>query len=392
MTLTNHKSYSRLLTLLKGVAGVGLLLLAMLLPDYYIFSSYLLQLHSLTINILWWLPTAIAISAFLAAQLGIYHNTMFRAFFGICMLFATPKLVFTLFSIPLGCVVGCIAALAILLLLAYGVVYGWRRVVVRTSECRSNMLPTAFEGYRILQLSDVHIGTFLRNPKFISHLVDVINEQKPDLVAFTGDMVNVDVSELLPFTSVLSKIKAADGVFSVMGNHDYCEYAQNAMQRDHGRSEIHCQRSQRMLVYLQQKMGWRVLMNENVRISRGSDSIAVIGVENIGKPPFKSFGNLGEAMKGLPDGMFKVLLSHDPTHWRMGVLHKTDIALTLSGHTHAGQVKIGRFSPAKWAYNEWGGKYTEGNAMLYVSIGIGGTMPFRFGAWPEINVITLEKE
>lgn len=97
-------------------------------------------------------------------------------------------------------------------------------------------------------------------------------------------------------------------------------------------------------------------------------------------------------MTGLPADCFKVLLSHDPTHWRRGVLSKTDISLTLSGHTHAGQVKIGRFSPAKWAYNEWGGKYTEGSSMLYVSLGIGGTMPFRFGAWPEINIITLEKE
>ena len=139
-------------------------------------------------------------------------------------------------------------------------------------------------------------------------------------------------------------------------------------------------------------MGWRMLMNENVMLQRGSDSIAIIGVENIGKPPFKSFGNLDKAMAGLPADCFKVLLSHDPTYWRRGVLNKTDISLTLSGHTHAGQVKIGRFSPAKWAYNEWGGKYTEGSSMLYVSLGIGGTMPFRFGAWPEINIITLEKE
>lgn len=391
MTKYNRKPYSQLLTFIKGVAGVGLLLLAMLLPDYYIFCGYLQPLSSLAIDILWWLPTAIGMSAFVAAQLGIYHNSMFRAFFGVCMLFATPKLVFTLVSLAFGTLSGLVAALAILLTLAYGVVYGWRRIVVRTSECRSNMLPTAFEGYRILQLSDVHIGTFLRNPKFISRLVDVINAQKPDLVAFTGDMVNVDVGELLPFTAMLSKIKATDGVYSVMGNHDYCEYAQNAMQRVHHRSETHSQRSQRLLVYLQRKMGWHVLMNENVRISRGADEIAIIGVENIGKPPFKSFGNLGVAMKGLPDGMFKVLLSHDPTHWRMGVLHKTDIALTLSGHTHAGQVKIGRFSPSKWAYNEWGGKYTEGNAMLYVSLGIGGTMPFRLGAWPEVNVIRLVK-
>ena len=203
--------------------------------------------------------------------------------------------------------------------------------------------------------------------------------------------MNIRADEVRPFMADLSTMKQRDGVLSIMGNHDYCEYGQ-----DH--SERYEKRNQNILHYLEAKMGWRMLDNEHVTIGRLrqtggeniSESIAVIGVENISKPPFPDYGDLEKAIGDLPAGMFKVLLSHDPSHWRRGVLNKTDIALTLSGHTHAGQLKIGRFSPSKWAYNEWGGKYVEGDSMLYVSTGIGGTVPFRFGAWPEINVITLK--
>lgn len=366
------------------------LLPAMFLPDLYIFRLYIFPSNSLLTDTIWWLPSILATITFSAAQAGLYHNTMFRTFFGLAMLFATPKLVFAITDIVLGWQIAIFASAIFLSFLLYGATYGWRRIVVRKATCNSAKLPTSFDGYRILQLSDIHIGTFLHNPKFISSLVDTVNRQHADIVVFTGDIINADATELLPFRHILSKIEATDGVFSVMGNHDYCEYSQGSLLPVHGRQECRSKRNSSLLVYMQKKMGWRVLMNENVTIKHDNQSISIIGVENIGMPPFKSFGNLEKAMTGLPDGTFKVLLSHDPTHWRRGVLHKTDITLTLSGHTHAGQVKIGKFSPAKWAYNEWGGKYTEGEAMLYVSLGIGGTMPFRFGAWPEINVITLK--
>lgn len=140
-------------------------------------------------------------------------------------------------------------------------------------------------------------------------------------------------------------------------------------------------------------MGWHLLMNEHVMIARGrEDAIALIGVENSSRPPFPDYGDLPKAMQGLHEGTFKILLSHDPSHWRREVLRQTDIALTLSGHTHAGQLRIGKFSPARWAYNEWGGKYVEDGSMLHVSLGVGGTVPFRLGAWPEVNVITLRKK
>lgn len=365
---------------------------AMVAPDIYIHTTYVSPLGSALLGMLWWLPSAAIVATFVAAQLGIWHNTMFRAFFGLTLTIMFPKLLFTLLAVTMGWKVGLGAAAVLLTALLYGFIFGWRRIVVRTATCRSTLLPDDFDGYRIVHLSDLHIGTFLRNPAFIDSLADAVNGQHPDMVVFTGDLVNVSAIELLPFRKTLSAISAPDGVYSVMGNHDYCMYAQDCTHRVHGRSITVAERDRMLLQYMEDKMGWRMLMNENVVIKRGENSIAVVGVENIGKPPFKSFGNLAKALTGLPEGMFKILLSHDPTHWRCGVLNKTDIALTLSGHTHAGQVRLGRFSPAKWAYNEWGGSYVEGNSMLHVSPGIGGTVPFRFGAWPEINVVVLKKK
>ena len=369
-----------------------LYLVAMVAPDIYIHTTYVSPLGSALLSMLWWLPSAAIVATFAAAQLGIWHNTMFRAFFGLTLAIMFPKLLFTLLAVTMGWKVGLGAAAVLLTALLYGFIFGWRRIVVRTATCRSTLLPDDFDCYRIVHLSDLHIGTFLRNPAFIDSLADAVNGQHPDMVVFTGDLVNVSAIELLPFRKTLSAISAPDGVYSVMGNHDYCMYAQDCTHRVHGRSITVAERDRMLLQYMEDKMGWRMLMNENVVIKRGKSSIAVVGVENIGKPPFKSFGNLAKALTGLPEGMFKILLSHDPTHWRCGVLNKTDIALTLSGHTHAGQVRLGRFSPAKWAYNEWGGSYVEGNSMLHVSPGIGGTVPFRFGAWPEINVVVLKKK
>lgn len=370
-----------------------LFVVLLVVPDVYIATEYINPLASGIVKVLWWLPTVLTLTCFVLANREIMHNTSMRLFFALVLCVALPKLLFVILQFVFSPVVALVTALVPVALFAYGFFFGWRRIVVRKAVCESELLPQSFDGYRILQLSDLHIGTFLKNKSFIRKLVNVVNEQHADLIVFTGDLVNVRADEVRPFVSDLSKMVSKDGVLSVMGNHDYCEYGQ-----DH--SEEYKKRNQNVLHYFERKMGWRLLDNEHVTIGRLrrangeniSESIAIIGVENISKPPFPDYGNLAVAMGELPKGMFKVLLSHDPSHWRRGVLHKTDIALTLSGHTHAGQLKIGKFSPSKWAYNEWGGKYTEGNSMLYVSTGVGGTVPFRFGAWPEINIITLKRK
>ena len=138
-------------------------------------------------------------------------------------------------------------------------------------------------------------------------------------------------------------------------------------------------------------MGWRLLRDGNVVLRRGGDCMALIGVENTGRPPFPARGDLGKALEGVPAEAFKILLSHDPSHWRSEVLPATDIDLTLSGHTHAVQLRVGGFSPARWVYPEWGGLYREGDRALHVSVGAGGTVPFRLGAWPEITILTLRR-
>jgi predicted MPP superfamily phosphohydrolase len=316
-----------------------------------------------------------------------------RVFFALVLCGLLPLLLQVLVAKLFGEAAGWIAAGLWWALTVYGTLFGWRHIVVRTADCTSDLLPQEFDGYRILQLSDIHIGTFGRNPSVIKKMVNMALEQHPDLIVFTGDLVNVGASEVIPFMHELARLSAPDGIFSVMGNHDYCEYGMDPAGGKVWRSgESSAHRNKRILEYMEQKVGWRLLMNDHVLIERKGAKIALIGVENISKPPFPEYGNLPKAMGDLPRGMFKILLSHDPSHWRRGVLHSTDIALTLSGHTHAGQLKVGRFSPAKWAYHEWGGKYTEDGSMLYVSLGIGGTMPFRVGAWPEINVITLRKK
>lgn len=318
-------------------------------------------------------------------KLKLRHNTLMRLLFGSMLVIALPGIIFLVLWPFLGWKTGLGGAAFVLLFIAYGFFFGWRHIIVKEATCRSPLLPKEFEGYRILQLSDIHIGTFLRNRRVIDRLVAKVNAQHPDLIVFTGDLVNVSAEEVIPFQHALSQIHAEDGIYSVMGNHDYCEYGDD-------KSNENISKNQNVLKYLEEKIGWRLLLNDHVKISRGDTFIYIIGVENISRPPFQDHGDLQKAMEGLEPGSFKVLLSHDPSHWRRGVLHQTDIALTLSGHTHAGQFKIGKFSPVKWAYHEWGGKYTENGSMLYVSLGIGGTVPFRLGAWPEINVITLKKE
>lgn len=246
-------------------------------------------------------------------------------------------------------------------------------------------LPDAFDGYRILQLSDIHSGSWTRNGKAIQKAVDMVNAEQADLVVFTGDIVNNIATELDEFIPILSQIKGKDGVYSVLGNHDYSPYIK-------WNTKAEQQTNLDSLLAKEARMGWQVLNNEHTIIHRGHDSIALVGVENSGNPPFPNYGDLPKALKGT-DGIFKVLLSHDPTHWRREVLPESDVQLMLSGHTHEMQFSIFGFSPAKFVYPEHNGLYREGNQALFVNVGLGYLMfPMRLGAWPEITVITLKKE
>lgn len=323
------------------------------------------------------------------------HNTKIRFSAALMMLVVMPGLIYAVGELFMGCKWAFVFPTLLIAAELYGTLYGWRHLVVKKCTCKSLLLPKSFEGYKVLQISDLHVGTFLETPHFVEKIVEKVNSLHPDVIVFTGDLVNIKATEAVPFVKILKKLNAPDGIYSVMGNHDYCEYG---IPADKSFNKFTRQRwalrNQHAMKFLQRQMGWRLLMNENVKITRQNEhgkeeSIHIIGVENISKPPFKDYGNMDKAMEGMKIGTFKILLTHDPSHWRRGVLGKTDIALTLSGHTHAAQLKLGNFSPAKWMYHEWGGKYVEDGSTLHVSLGVGGTMPFRLGAWPEINEITL---
>ena len=271
--------------------------------------------------------------------------------------------------------------------LVLGYFFGYKHIVTKQTSYFSSDLPSEFDGYRIVQFSDMHIGTYSETPEVVDNIVDSINALKPDAVFFTGDMVNYRSVELDQFVSVLKKIKAKDGVYSIMGNHDYMEYF-------HWNSPEERQSDVKRLVRLQRGMGWHMLLNESRIITRQGGRMAIVGVENDGNPPFPQLGDLPKAERGIPqDIKFRILLSHDPTHWRRKVLPQTDIQLMLAGHTHGMQFKVGSVSPASLFYKEWGGMYSEGERTLIVSTGIGQVLlPLRFGAWPEIEVITLHKK
>lgn len=291
---------------------------------------------------------------------------------------------------------------AVAVLMWIGASYTRNHIEVTHEEFFSRKLPKEFEGYKIVQLSDLHVGTWGEDTSFIKALVDSVNALNPDLVVFTGDLVNRQSSELLPFMDDLSKIKAKDGVFSILGNHDYGDYVDWDSETE---KEVDLQK----LKNLQKEMGWRMLNNESVYLHEGGDSILLIGVENWGDPPFPKYGDLeksiphGEGMEVYNNDTYKLLLTHNPEHWNQEVSKETNIDLTLSGHTHGmqGLVRIGKWkwSPVKYRYEQWGGRFSRLNKHgenndIYVNIGLGTVgMPARFlSAYPEITLITLREK
>lgn len=321
---------------------------------------------------------------------------------------------------------GFVAAIVVFVSIWSGVFY--TRYHIQTTEITltSQKLPDGFDDYRIVQISDLHLGTWGENTKFVAKLVDKVNAMEPDLIVFTGDIVNQKSEEMLPFIKALSRLKAKDGVYSILGNHDYGDYV------DWPSDEAKAQNLEKLKKY-EALAGWKMLNNDHVFIRNEriqtedsivkADSIVLIGVENWGEPPFGRYGDLKKAYpnqgsRNPKDDHFKILLTHNPAHWVDKVRKESNIDLSLSGHTHAMQASVSVFgrkwSPAALRYKTWGGFYTNdengviqdfGNPdegpltrsidtpSLYVNIGAGEVgIPFRlFIAYPEITLITLKK-
>jgi len=267
----------------------------------------------------------------------------------------------------------------------YGHIWGRFTYEVKHVDYSHKRVPEAFDGYKIVQISDLHLDGWRDKEKKLSQVVETINAIEPDLICFTGDLVSFDYHELIPFVPILKQLHARDGVVSILGNHDYNPYMRNLSQRE--RSE----RVDTLIRMQREDLGWNLLLNEKMILHRGKDSLAILGVENqsCGAHQIIRRGRLKEAMEGT-QGMMSILLSHDPTHWKAEVVGKTEIPLTLSGHTHAMQFRILGFTPSKWVYPECDGRYDVADQTLYVNIGLGGTLPMRIGATPEITEIELK--
>jgi hypothetical protein len=273
--------------------------------------------------------------------------------------------------------------------LSFGILSGAHDYRVRNRVVTSKSLPKAFDGMRLVQISDIHTGSFF-NKRAVAGGVDLINGQKPDLVLFTGDLVNNQSDEAKPYLDIFKKIKSPLGVHSTMGNHDYGDY--NSWNNvDAKRKDVE------QLHEMHRYMGWNIMLNQNKKITVDGDEIALLGVENWGAGRFSKYGDLTKTYSGTEEVPFKILMSHDPSHWDAEIRpHFKDIDLTLSGHTHGMQfgIEIGdfRWSPSQYIYKQWADLYKEGEQYLYVNRGFGFLgYPGRVGILPEITVIELKR-
>jgi len=268
-----------------------------------------------------------------------------------------------------------------------GITFGKYRHTVRRVRINFSNLPKSFKGYKIIQISDVHSGSF-SDPAKLQHAIDLINEQNPDLVLFTGDMVNNVADEFKPFIPLFSKIKAKDGKFAVLGNHDYGDYV-TWTSLDAKKKNLDT------LIEYERQAGFDMLRNENRIIEKNGEKLYILGVENWGLKPFPQFGKIDDALKGVPESAPKILMSHDPTHFDYVVKkHPANIHLTLSGHTHGMQfgldLKNIKWSPVQYRYPKWADLYESEGKMLYVNRGFGVLgYPGRVGVLPEITLFEL---
>ena len=276
----------------------------------------------------------------------------------------------------------------------YGYWFGRKQLRVTETTYTSPQVPSAFNGYKIIHISDLHLSSFADSPEFLQCIIDTINAQQPDLICFTGDFVGFGVEEAIPFTHMLRQLHAKDGIMSVLGNHDFALY-------HHGLTDAEKEgKVNQLTAYQRDTLGWQLLRNQSYIIQRDSAYLQIIGVDNTSckGQGFQTIsrGDLMKAIRQLGDEAkgekLQILLTHDPSHWRGEVIPKTDIPLTLSGHTHAGQVRLFGYPLSSLMFTESEGWYHMDNQSLHINTGLGCTLPVRLGVPPEITVITLQTE
>ncbi|MDN3644381.1 metallophosphoesterase [Lutimonas halocynthiae] len=395
--------------------AIFLLCLAILVIDmlafYWLQSiTQLLEMPKLrlSIHIAFWfftigLITAIAI---LKVRLDRIHpqrkHLLITSLYGLTVSSFIPKIIFiiiistlyfsnyvfsekeSLFVIP---VIGLLAGFLPFFVIIYAIFKALYRFKMHHLHIKMESLPTNFDKLRIIHISDLHLGSFNFRYHILDRAVTLINHHKPDFIFFTGDLVNNFAWELKGWAEVMGKMKAKQGKFAVLGNHDYGDYS-SWETPDLKKSNFES------IKYFYKKIGFILLLNEAAIIRKDQSELAIIGVENWGNPPFKKYGDLKKSMENVNNIPSKILLSHDPTHWAEEVVNQTDIALTLSGHTHGMQAGVNlknkQWSPIKYKYKHWAGLHKEGSQYLNVNRGLGWLgFPGRLGMRPEITCIDV---
>ena len=380
-----------------------LFLLLILIPDLYFDLHYWRHKYSASQRLLRWLPSIILVAYTL--KLTYEKNfipdnpAILWVYLLLLGLIAVPKAVFMLCSIlglgvcklfrrrrNYGNLIGLICVPVIWYILLYGSFIGFNKMEVNRQTFVSKDLPQAFDGYKVVILSDAHVGSYNEHNEYVlKEAIDSMNAQRPDLIVFLGDIQNTEPKDLYRHMDVLSSLKAKDGIYTVLGNHDYGDY----ICGNTARKVANC----RETMSLERQMGWTLLMNEHRYIDREKSSIVIAGMENDGDGiHFPQKGDIKKTLKGIDDDDFILMLEHDPSSWRRKIIPDGRAQLTLSGHTHKMQFALFGWCPMSITGKEVSGWYTNGTQALFVSAGLGGLIPFRFGATGEIVVITLKSD
>ena len=372
------------------------------LPDLSIYQ-HCISRYSWRWKVVWWLQTlAMLVYTFwLANQPDFtpHPQTSLNIYLFIFGVYVIPKLLIVICAVlgsgvrklfhsqrNWGFIVGCLLAVLSIYVTVYGSTIGFNKFVVKRVDFSSPRIPEEFDGYRIVLFSDAHVGSYTgKSRKVLTDAVDSMLALKPDAIFFLGDIQNTRPEEMEEHVPTLSRLKATDGVFSILGNHDYSKYIGGTMEEKLSAEE-------RTKKY-QRDMGWHLLLNEHFSIHHGKDSIVLAGMqgnEQLGVE--RGVANFENTISGIQPGAFTIMLAHNPKHWRKSVVPYIDAPLTISGHTHGGQIRLFGLSTTTFGFTEDYGMYELDGKKLYVTAGLGALIPLRYNVTGEVVLLTLHKE
>lgn len=380
------------------------LILVIVLSDLYIDVHYFRRRYSITwwMRLLWWIP-CIGLSAYtisLASQKNFAPSDITWLYTYLLLLgfFVGPKAIFAICSFIGSCCIrlfnrpcfnpghylGIVLGIMAFGTYVYGLTFGLSQIRVTHTTLYFDNLPQAFDGYRILHVSDLHIGSFTNwRKQILKAEMDSIRKQQADLMVFTGDLQNMRPREVIPYVPILTSTMR--GTISILGNHDYARYVKVSPEED--------KRMKRELISIErEKLEWTPLVEEHIIIRRGNDSIVIAGEEDKGKSPYPNYAGSAKLMKSISPNAFLIMLQHNPAAWKTSVLPLTSAQLTLSGHTHGGQMQLFGLRPTMIGGQPDKGLYEENGRYLYVNAGLGGLIPFRLNMPNEITLITLRSK